>query len=507
MMTASIMQVEQVSALFIGLGASALIYIVYSYVMTWYRLRKIPGPLLAHFSYLWLAKVSMGGRQYYIYRGLCEKYGPLVRVGPNEITTDDPEIIRKMSAARSQYGKGEWYIGARFNPYSDSMFTNTNVHEHDKMKSKTASAYGGRDTPALEIGVDQQVSSLVQIIRDKYLWSQDKRDAPLLDIAKLMSFFTMDVITKAAFGEEFGYLREQSDLFNFLRGVRENWPKLAASIEVPLIRNTLYSRTYLNFLGPRTTDKEGMGSLMGVAEKLVDRRFKQGLKGEEDMLASFIRHGLSRTNCKVEGLFMVIAGSDTSAGAMRTTLLYIMTCPRVYQKLKAEIARVLKEGRVSSPISYEEARNIPFLQAVVYEGLRMRPPAPGLYPKSVPPEGDVIHGKFIPGGTVIGMNTSSLLASKSLFGSDADIFRPERFMEVDQATRTEMERLVELIFGYGRFMCAGKPVAFMELNKMYFELLRAFDLQLANPMKPWDSQSWSVFVEENFWVKVTESRL
>ncbi len=100
----------------------------------------------------------------------------------------------------------------------------------------------------------------------------------------------------------------------------------------------------------------------------------------------------------------------------------------------------------------------------------MRAPAPGLYPKSVPPEGDMIHGKFIPGGTAIGMNTASLFSSTTHFGDDAAIFRPERFTEADEQKRTAMERLVELGFGYGRFQCAGKPVAFMELNKVYFEV-------------------------------------
>jgi cytochrome P450 len=100
----------------------------------------------------------------------------------------------------------------------------------------------------------------------------------------------------------------------------------------------------------------------------------------------------------------------------------------------------------------------------------MRPPAPGLYPKSVPAEGDVIQGKLIPGGTAIGMNTASLLRSRAVFGEDADLFRPERFIEADEATRVGMERDIELVFGYGRWMCAGKPVAFMELNKVFFEV-------------------------------------
>ena len=78
----------------------------------------------------------------------------------------------------------------------------------------------------------------------------------------------------------------------------------------------------------------------------------------------------------------------------------------------------------------------------------MRPPAPGLYPKSVPPEGDVIHGKFIPGGTAIGMNTGALVRSTALFGPDADIFRPERFLDPD--LDPDMSDPRNIVFGHGR---------------------------------------------------------
>ena len=82
----------------------------------------------------------------------------------------------------------------------------------------------------------------------------------------------------------------------------------------------------------------------------------------------------------------------------------------------------------------------------------------------------MILGKPIPAGTAISLNTSSLLRSKKLFGEDADIFNPERFMEADSDTRIRMERNIEFAFGYGRYMCAGKPLAFMELNKVFFEV-------------------------------------
>lgn len=81
-----------------------------------------------------------------------------------------------------------------------------------------------------------------------------------------------------------------------------------------------------------------------------------------------------------------------------------------------------------------------------------------------------MHGKYIPAGTSIGINASSLLRSEALFGPDPQVFRPERYLEVDKETSAQMKRDVEIVFGYGRWMCAGKPIAFMELNKVIFEV-------------------------------------
>lgn len=57
-----------------------------------------------------------------------------------------------------------------------------------------------------------------------------------------------------------------------------------------------------------------------------------------------------------------------------------------------------------------------------------------------------------------------------IFGDDVHIFRPERFTEANDDRRAEMYRTTELIFGSGRWQCAGKSLAFMELNKVFFEV-------------------------------------
>lgn len=74
----------------------------------------------------------------------------------------------------------------------------------------------------------------------------------------------------------------------------------------------------------------------------------------------------------MEGLFMIVAGAESTASAIRSILVHTMTTPRVYVKLKAEIKAALDEGTVSSPIQMEQALKLPYLQAVIYEGLRSR---------------------------------------------------------------------------------------------------------------------------------------
>ena len=85
--------------------------------------------------------------------------------------------------------------------------------------------------------------------------------------------------------------------------------------------------------------------------------------------------------------------------------------------------------------------------------------------KVVPPEGDTIHGRFVPGGTRIGHCTWGVLRHKGTFGSDAHVYRPERWLEASEEKVAEMTRAADLLFGSGRYACLGKTVAFLELRK------------------------------------------
>jgi len=187
------------------------------------------------------------------------------------------------------------------------------------------------------------------------------------------------------------------------------------------------------------------------------------------MLGSFIRHGLTQEEAAGEALLQVIAGSDTSATTIRTVMLSLQSNPDAYRKLQAEIDSAIATGRISSPITDAEARHLPYLQAVIKEGLRILPPAGGPFFKTVPAGGDVIAGKYIPAGTQIGSSPLSIHHSKSIYGDDAEMFRPERWLEADEEKLTLMNNTVDLVFHYGKYLCLGKPVAMMEFNKIFVE--------------------------------------
>lgn len=158
-----------------------------------------------------------------------------------------------------------------------------------------------------------------------------------------------------------------------------------------------------------------------------------------------------------------VAGSDTTATGIRATFLHIISTPRVLAKLQAEI----EEHDLSWPIATDaEIRQLPYLQATIKEGLRMFPPVAGFMSKEVPVDGDVWNGVEFPPGTRIGLSMWGVFRQKSLWGDDANEFRPERWLDATP----EMETVFGLIFGAGKWGCLGRNVAQIELNKVLFEV-------------------------------------
>lgn len=69
---------------------------------------------------------------------LIERPGTVARIGPNMLVTDSPELIFKMSAARSPYTRGDWYAGLRLPPGQDNIFSTMDEKRHTKRRAQMA---------------------------------------------------------------------------------------------------------------------------------------------------------------------------------------------------------------------------------------------------------------------------------------------------------------------------------------------------------------------------------
>lgn len=295
----------------------------------------------------------------------------------------------------------------------------------------------------------------------------------------------------------------------------------------PEVHRWIEASYLVDLVAPSANDKTGLGRIVGAAQQEIAPRYNDlDQKDSQDMLGSFIRHGLTQEEAESNSVLQMsvelhllpkapadstihsMAGSDTSATVIRALFLYLITSPLVLAKLRSEIDDAIRDGRISSPIRDSEARQLPYLQACIREALRIHPPATGILEKVVPPEGDTVNGVFIPGGAFIGCVVSwriSSVASQTalrlpipllslrlslglrltdwhrqctwalgqnvnIYGSDVELFRPERWLEAQGEELRRMERNVDLVFSSGRFQCLGKPVALLELNKVFVEV-------------------------------------
>ena len=123
---------------------------------------------------------------------------------------------------------------------------------------------------------------------------------------------------------------------------------------------------------------------------------------------------------------------------MQTFCWHVLANPRIYEKLVAEIL----SAPLSEVVQYQEAQSLPYFQACVKEALRTQPAFAMNICRKVPAGGAELDGTFFPENTEIAFNGWVVHRSKELYGEDAHIFRPERWLEVSEEQAKKMERLM-----------------------------------------------------------------
>lgn len=124
-------------------------------------------------------------------------------------------------------------------------------------------------------------------------------------------------------------------------------------------------------------------------------------------------------------------GIDTTAIGILANLGYIIGNSRVQKKLQQELDQAYKSLGLDAEardFTFKEVEKLPYLSAVITESTRLHPSIQYQLPRYVPPEGVQLGPYFIKKGTICGISPRSMNRSKEIFGPDADVFRPERWI-------------------------------------------------------------------------------
>ncbi|KAK7966264.1 uncharacterized protein PG986_000541 [Apiospora aurea] len=147
--------------------------------------------------------------------------------------------------------------------------------------------------------------------------------------------------------------------------------------------------------------------------------------------------------------------------------------PPVYQKLQRLLDAEFPQES-SKDWTYEKAKKIPYIDHLIHETLRLRPPAPMGFPRETPPAGLQVDDVFIPGGVNVNVPTWAIQRDERYFARALD-FVPERWMAPPPESAAAY-----LPFQRGPFQCSGKAVAMMQMRMLIGCIALRYNLAFAS---------------------------
>ncbi|MFJ4656333.1 cytochrome P450 [Nocardia sp. NPDC088792] len=203
-------------------------------------------------------------------------------------------------------------------------------------------------------------------------------------------------------------------------------------------------------------------------------------KDDRDMLDVLVSVRDERGNprfsaSEVTGIFisMMFAGHHTTSGTAAWTIIELLRNPEVLRRVVTELDELYADG---ADVSFHALRQIPRLEAVLKEVLRLHPPLIILM-RVARAEFEVCDRRIDPGDLVAVSPAVSNRIPQDF--PNADHFDPARYLDPNQEDLAN--RWTWIPFGAGRHRCVGAQFALMQLKAIFSILLRDWEFELAQP--------------------------
>ena len=475
------------------------------------RLSHIPGPKLAAATTLYQAYYDVfphHGRFLWKCIDLHKKYGPIIRIGPDEVHVDDPKYYSEMYGSPTHHRNKSplWYWMVGTGEFGDlSMFMTMDHHMHRMRRSGLGTYFSKQKTRELEPRVRDKVLLLRKRLldhaatresvnlHDAYggmtLGMSEWRCNHLLDTNSAF----LDVISMYCVGQSVGALEEpkMGKIYNDLMGsgVRlqpflRNFPTIARLILAlpPWITNfvPLYQRAT---------------SFIGTAARITRVAMDEAIHDTgkwprvEEVPQTTIVHSMMESDSmpehektfkrmSAEVATLLAGGMDTTSRSLCMTTYHILKNPHIYKRVMKEIRTVFPTPQSPLP-TVQEIEKLPYLTACIYEGIRNAHGVAGRLVRIAPDEDlDYVSsrdGKIyrIPRGATFSQSGYIANTNEEIY-PDPHTFNPERFYRTDGKFTDAHHYLVA--FGKGTRACPGQNLAFAEMYLTLTAVLGSLDM-------------------------------
>lgn len=430
--------------------------------------------------------VHLSGEHHLVDLKLHEKYGPVVRDGPNSL------MFASLSAFDAIYGfhkfieKGDFYdFGRDARSQAGSIFSaRTDATHREHRRKLVGPALSTAKVAAYETIISKHVSVLVSRLQEE----QDRsKDGSTIDVTSLVHRYAFDTLVETIFGEPISPLpyTETRGARNVLTGLKDiaKWAWGAALL--PWFGWIMSTRPMVKLSRRPTFDEEG--KLIGVAalgsrtRELVFTQPELTLKSNQPSILKNCfqvpetdhKH-MAPDEIWRECFNLTFAGHGSTAAALTAVLFELGVHGHEWQ----DRIRSALRTEATSPAS------LPELLAVIKESLRLRAPFATAFPRSIGPGAETAISELptpLPVGTMVYSNTYVLGHSKEIWGADVESWRPERWLGPENERKQPDDRFV--VFSKGARGCIGKDIAMLMLTQAVANVLLKWNIHADGELK------------------------
>ncbi|KAL5507847.1 hypothetical protein ACEPAH_5465 [Sanghuangporus vaninii] len=464
-----------------------------------------PGPMLPRVSKVYGLMKMASGKNHEWHKKMHEKYGPCVRVGPNELSIVDGDILTSVLGSNGLPKGPMW--DARRNPHGvRSLIAIRDMQEHARRRKAWNRAFSTSSLKGYEPILVRRALQLTDML-EKQAGAKGGPQKDAVNLVEWMRYFTFDFMGDMAFGGGFETMRDGTENVGIWHALEGGVKGLAMMQHLPWLLELLY-------MIPGTT--KNVDLLREQSRAAVKRRKQEGSLSKDLFHHLIDEDGMEKeppTDAEVisDGVLAILAGSDTTATVISGLFYHLLQHAEDYIRLQGEVDQTFPPGEGDATDASKLSEMV-FLNAVINEALRINPPANVLQRSTTAETGAKQLGKYyIPEGTAIDFPIYTLFRDPRYFSPAPEEFWPDRWLSTSMRKRAPsshhssdtslangdvtMNASAFIPFSYGPANCAGRNLALAELRMVVALLIQRFEMRLE---EGYDPKDWTEKLEDWF---------